>query len=310
MIDHDRLFKELVTTFFAEFVELFLPELFAYLEVGTIEFIDKELFTDVTEGERHEADVVARARFQDSDLCFLVHVENQAQAQAGFGRRMFRYFARLHEKHAIPVYPVVVFSHDGTRAEPTEYRVTFPDLQVLRFQFRSIQLQRLSWRNYLRQSNPVAAALMTRMNLEPGERPRVKLECLRLLTTLRLDPARMKLIGGFIDTYLRLNRDEELLFEREADTVLNTNERSKMLEITTSWEEKGRQEGRAEGRREECLRLVVRQLQRRLGPLDNTIHAELGALPIEKLEALAEALLDFLSIGNLRTWLAGIRTLS
>jgi hypothetical protein len=102
VIDHDRLFKELVTTFFAEFVELLLPELSTYFDPGSIEFLDKELFTDVTEGERHEADVVARARFQGEDSFFLVHVENQAQVQPEFGRRMFRYFARLHEKHAVP----------------------------------------------------------------------------------------------------------------------------------------------------------------------------------------------------------------
>ncbi len=48
MIDHDRLFKELLTTFFVEFLELFLPEVLAYLEDDSIEFIDKEVFTDVT----------------------------------------------------------------------------------------------------------------------------------------------------------------------------------------------------------------------------------------------------------------------
>jgi len=299
MIDHDRLFKELVTTFFAEFVELFLPELAGYLDIDSIEFLDKELFTDVTEGERHEADVVARTRFRGKDLCFLVHVENQAQAQPEFGRRMFRYFARLHEKHAMPVYPVVVFSHESTRAEPTEYRVSFPDLEVMRFGFRSIQLQRLDWRTYLRAANPVAAALMSRMDIAREDRPQVKLECLRLLTTLRLDPARMKLISGFIDTYLRLNREEALRFAREADRVLTTDERSKMLELTTSWKE----EGRTEGRREECHRLVVRQLRRRLGPLDASIEGQLNELSIERLETLAEALLDFASIGDLNNWL-------
>lgn len=32
MIDHDRLFKELLTTFFVEFLELFLPEVVTYVE--------------------------------------------------------------------------------------------------------------------------------------------------------------------------------------------------------------------------------------------------------------------------------------
>ena len=56
MIDDDRLFKELLTTFFVEFIDLFLPEVVTYLERDSIEFLDKEVFTDVTAGERYEAD--------------------------------------------------------------------------------------------------------------------------------------------------------------------------------------------------------------------------------------------------------------
>jgi hypothetical protein len=280
-------------------VDLLLPELAAYLDLNSLQFLDKEVFTDVTEGERHEADVVARARFRGQDSCFLVHVENQAQPQPEFARRMFRYFARLHEKHALPVYPIVVFSHDSTRPEPDRYEVTFPDLDVLRFRFRSIQLRRLNWRDCLRRPNPVAAALMARMGMAEEERPPVKLECLRLLTTLRIDPARMKLISGFIDTYLRLNREETLRFEREADTVLTTNERTTMLELTTSWKEEGRQEGR----REESVRLALRLLQRRFGALPADAESRIRALSLEQSESLAEALLDFASVSDLNCWL-------
>ena len=84
MIRHDRLFKELIITFFAEFIELFLPELAGYLDKRSISFLDKEIFTDVTSGQTHEVDVIARARFRGQDSCFLVHVENQAQKQTGF----------------------------------------------------------------------------------------------------------------------------------------------------------------------------------------------------------------------------------
>jgi predicted transposase/invertase (TIGR01784 family) len=99
MIDHDRLFKELLSTFFDEFLELFVPQLASELDPDSLSFLDKELFTDVGSGERHEVDLLAQARMRDEDSLFLVHVENQAQAQADFSRRMFRYFARLHEKH-------------------------------------------------------------------------------------------------------------------------------------------------------------------------------------------------------------------
>jgi len=52
MMNHDRLFKELLTTFFIEFLDLFFPDLLQHLDRDSIEFLDKELFTDVTEGER------------------------------------------------------------------------------------------------------------------------------------------------------------------------------------------------------------------------------------------------------------------
>lgn len=104
-------------------------------------------------------------------------------------------------------------------AEPQNYRVTFPDLKVLEFQFVGIQLNRLSWRDFLTQHNPVAAALMAKMNIAVSERPQVKAECLRLLTTLRLDPARMQLISGLIDTYLRLDDTEKQVFQAAISTM-------------------------------------------------------------------------------------------
>jgi hypothetical protein len=47
-MDHDRIFKELLTVFFVEFIELFLPDVAAYLDPTSIAFLDKEAFTDVT----------------------------------------------------------------------------------------------------------------------------------------------------------------------------------------------------------------------------------------------------------------------
>jgi hypothetical protein len=110
-MDHDRLFKELLTTFFLDFLEVFCPELARYLDPGSVEFLDKEVFTDVTQGERHEVDLVARARFRGQPLGFLIHIEAQARQQAVFGQRMFTSFARFHEKYGLPVYPIAVFSY-------------------------------------------------------------------------------------------------------------------------------------------------------------------------------------------------------
>ncbi len=193
MIDHDRLFKELISTFFLEFLDLFFPDMQAYLDPESITFLDKEVFTDVTVGDRYETDLLAQVQFQNQTSFFLVHIENQATTQANFAKRMFRYFARLHEKYDQPVYPIVVFSYDRPRSvAANQYTVRFPDFDVLQFNYQVVQLNQLNWRDYLAQANPVASALMAKMQIAPADRPKVKAECLRLLVTLKLDPARMQ----------------------------------------------------------------------------------------------------------------------
>ena len=285
-MDHDRLFKELLTTFFWEFVEAFLPEVAGYLDRDSVTFLDKEVFTDVTAGERHEVDLVAQGRFKGHDSCFLVHVEQQAQSQADFGRRMFRYFARLYDQHGLPVYPVVVFSHDQQKLELDHHEVRFPDRRVLDFRYRVIQLRRLSWRRFVNRPNPVVCALMSKMRIAPADRPRVKLECLRLLTTLRLDPARVHLISGFIDTYLRLNAAEELRFKAHVAKVPDEQQKHHVMEIVTSWMEaglergleQGLQQGLQQGLRQRSREDIIEVLEARFGEVPYTLREQILGL--------------------------------
>lgn len=303
MTDHDRLFKELLTTFFVEFLDLFLPDVRAYLDEPSLVFLDKELFTDVTAGERHEADLVAKAKFRNQDSFFLVHVENQAQPQAEFGARMFRYFARLHERHQLPVYPIVLFSYDQPRtAQPDEYRVEFPDLVVLDFRYRVIQLNQLNWRDFVQHENPAASALMAKMQIPVEDRPYVKAECLRLMTTLKLNPAKLQLIAGFVDTYLKLTAEEEEIFRRELAKIAPA-EQEQIMEIMTSWEEKGLQQGLEQGKQQATQALILRLLTRRLGAFDEAARARIERLPLTQMEELGEALLDFRTAADLIAWL-------
>jgi predicted transposase YdaD len=62
------------------------------------------------------------------------------------------------------------------------------------------------------------------------------------------------------------------------------------------------EEGRQEGRQREA-QLILRQLQRRLGTLAAVQRARVQALPVEQLEDLGEALLDFTAPADLDAWL-------
>ncbi len=300
MIDHDRIFKELIKTFFLEFIELFLPEVYADLDRETIEFLDKEVFTDVTSGEKHEADLIVKARFRGQESFFLFHIEAQAddRKKPPFPKRMFTYFARLHEGHDLPVYPVVIFSYDSPlRPEPETYRVEFPGFTVLEFNFRVIQLNRLNWRDFLNHQNPLAGALMAKMRMTRAERRHVKAECLRLALTLRLNPAKMQMIAGFVNTYLKLSNDEE---KWVLDKISDLIPKEENMEWITPWHSQGMREGRLE----EAITILMRLLKRRFGLIKDDIESQVRALSLPQLEDLSEAFLDFKETDDLTRWLS------
>ncbi len=68
--------------------------------------------------------------------------------------------------------------------------------------------------------------------------------------------------------------------------------------------EKCRQEGEARGRAAEAAALAQRQLNRRCGPLNEAVVTRIQALPLEQLETLTDALLDFNGPEDLTAWLA------
>jgi predicted transposase YdaD len=74
--------------------------------------------------------------------------------------------------------------------------------------------------------------------------------------------------------------------------------------VAQEWIEEGRQEGEARGRAAEAAVVTLRLLNRRCGPLSNATTARIQALQLERLEALAEALLDFSGPADLAAWLA------
>jgi predicted transposase YdaD len=95
------------------------------------------------------------------------------------------------------------------------------------------------------------------------------------------------------------------------------------MELTTSWMERGieqglqqglqqgllrgRDEGREEGREEGLhqgeVAVTLRLLKRRFGVLPEAVTTRISALPLERIEALADALLDFATPDDLTRWL-------
>jgi hypothetical protein len=138
---------------------------------------------------------------------------------------------------------------------------------------------------------------MAKMSIAEKERAKVKAECLRLLITLRLNPAKMQLISGFIDTYLNLNPVEEIQFQEEISTFSQPVQEG-VMQITTSWMRQGIEQGIE---REKTL--ILRQLKRKLGEINLSLETKIMQLSIDDVEVLGEALFDFSTVEDLINWL-------
>ncbi|MEW5323467.1 Rpn family recombination-promoting nuclease/putative transposase [Geobacillus thermoleovorans] len=245
-IDHDRLFKELLSTFFEEFLLLFFPDVYEQIDVHHLSFLSEEVFTDITAGEKHRVDLLAETKLKGEDGLVIVHVEHQSYTQRTFPERMFIYFSRLFQKHRRRILPIAIFSYDEHHDEPSSLIIQFPFLTVLDFRFLTVELRKLPWREYIRQDNPVAAALLSKMGYNEDERIEVKKEFLRMLVRLELDAAKQRLLFGFFETYLPLSEEEEIQLRNEV-SQMETKEAKQVMELIISYEQRGIEKGIREG---------------------------------------------------------------
>ncbi|GAE31792.1 transposase [Halalkalibacter hemicellulosilyticus] len=246
MIDHDRLFKEVLTTFFEEFILLFYPQVYEAVRFDDVRFLSEELYTDVTVGEKYRVDLLVETTLKEEKALILIHIEPQSYVQEQFNERMFIYFSRLYEKYRRPILPIALFTYDTNRAEPNTFHVHLPFADILQFQFLKLELQKENWRNYIRTENPVAAAFLAKMGYTKEERIEVKKEFLRMLVRMEIDQAKQTLLTGFFETYLPLTEDEETQLINEVKQMKGK-EGDQIMEVMVSYERRGMEKGIEKG---------------------------------------------------------------
>lgn len=179
----------------------------------------------------------------------IVHLEAQSYYQLTFPERMFLYSGKLYEKYRRRILPIAIIGHRRKQEEPSEFGWRFPFLDVMTFRYLKVQFRRRNWREFIELDNPVAAALLSSMDYNKEERVQVKLEFLRMIARMRLDPARMKLLAVFFESYMQLTEAEE---QRLMATIerQRLEEEGKLMEWMTSWELKGiKKDGRKAAKR-------------------------------------------------------------
>ncbi len=286
---HDQRFKEFLQAFLQDFLKLFYPNVEKRLDFGKIEFLDKEVFTNVADGSRREADVVAKLRSRKGlPEVVLVHVEVQARGARDVPARMFEYCALLWSRYRLPIFPIVVYLRGGSKGPANEeFRMELFGHEILRFRCQSVRLAGLDVEEYRKGSGPVGAALGALMNREHS-RDLAKLRASLLLRVAEsgLDEAREFLLVNLIETYFQLGADDLESYQE----LISRKEYRKVQDVELSWadkllregEEKGLEKGLEAGRLKGKRESVLRVLEAKFGVASTNTTAQVEAMGSEE----------------------------
>jgi hypothetical protein len=268
-VGHDQRFKDILHEFLQDFLKLFYPRVEERLDFEKVDHLDKEVFTDLHDGSRREADVVARIHTRDGNPeIILIHVEVQARTAPDVNERMFEYYALLRSRYKLPIFPIAVYLRGGkVGLVREEYRATLFGAEILRFCYESVRLSRLNAEEYLEEGGPVGAALAALMNRSTRTRRRspeaLRVSMLSKVVESELDEARQFLLVDLIETYFPLSDSQKERYQR----LVSRKEYRKVQDVELTWaeklEQKGREEGLLAGKREVLLRFLTAKF----GPL-------------------------------------------
>ena len=107
------------------------------------------------------------------------------------------------------------------------------------------------------------------------------------------------MVGGFIDSYLKLTANEIQQYEREF-AQWEPEERNATMALISSWEQRGIDKGLQQGK-EQLLEIILRQ---RFSTLPSDLTHRLDRLTSDQMDELAKALLNFKDLGYLELWLS------
>ena len=280
---HDALWKGLLQAFFPQFIQFVVPELADRLLVEKGRFIDQESFVDPPEGEKALLDLVAEVPAIDGpDELILIHIEVERRFRQAMDLRMWRYFAHLSLKYGRPIVPIVLFlkgGEGGITRRPVEFKAG--DVLVNRFIYWSIGLSKAKAHELLK-NGPLGIALATCARgdrLQPHEQ---KLLCMEALLGVDVNDAEAQLLITAIETYLKLNEEQNLKYHQ---SVERSPRKSEVMAMELTWagklHEKGVAEGVEVGRREgveagrKMLSLI---LQQRFGELPKSLSLGIGSI--------------------------------
>ncbi|MBD1925908.1 Rpn family recombination-promoting nuclease/putative transposase [Trichocoleus sp. FACHB-90] len=276
-MDSDNICKYLAEQYPAEFVRWLLPD-----SATDIQVLKTELSV-----EPIRADSLTLLQTGNS----ILHIEFQTLPASNppLPLRMLDYWLRLHRKYRCDIEQVVIFLKSTTSVGAFTEEFT---TRNTRHRYRVIRLWEQDPAPLL--ANPALLPLAT---LARTDSPNSLLEQVAAVIDTIEEPQQRGNLAACVEVLAGLRFEESLIRQLLREEIMQESVTYQAII------RKGVQQGKQEGKEEEARSLVMRQLTRQFGNLDEQLQQRIGALSVTQLEELALALLDFHSAADLVVWL-------
>ena len=311
---HDQIWKMVIWTFFADFMELFLPDAARRLDFSRITPLNNEMFTALIDGERREPDILAEVYTRSGEPeIILVHIEVQAARNRDVPYRMWEYYSLLRLRTKKPVLPIVLYLVRGTGGIVQEkYTESLFGIDIQTFSYTAVGLPDLSADEYLEKENILAPALSALMRGEKGTRVIRKLKAYQRMAGASMDDTRRTILMHVIDSYITLSPAEEEEMSRkledrgnlEVHEMLSTYEVRGMKKGLEQGIEQGIERGKLEGKLEGIVAgkrdALFILLSHKFGKISYKVMDGIAKInSLEELDALIARAIDAVSLEDL-----------
>ena len=298
----DSPWKEIVETYLPDIMAFFFPS--AYSEIDWergFEFLDSELrqvVRDAELGKRFVDKLVKLHLIGGEETWVLIHLEIQSQYESTFAERIYVYNYRIYDRYRRKVASLIVLGDDSPTWRPSEFGYELLGTTInIRYPVVKLLDKMQDWDALEENTNPFATVVMAHLKAsqtrkDREERLRWKLSLTRRLYQQGYQRQDIINLFAFIDWVMTLPDNLSAQFWTEVRQF----EEEQQMPYITSVERLGMQR--------EAANLVLRQLNRRLGQVSESVSEQIRQLPVDQIEDLGEALLDFENEADLLNWLA------
>ncbi|WP_185959602.1 Rpn family recombination-promoting nuclease/putative transposase [Lentibacillus cibarius] len=161
-LDHDGLWKNVITELFKPFVRFFAPNLYQMIDWSVkADSLEQEFHRVFPEkkGKRYTDKLMKVHQKNGQERWMLIHIEVQGYEDKDFAERMFQYFYRIFDKYNRKIYAMAIFADDNEYFQPAQYTYQFYGTE-LNYTYNTYKIAQQDEETLLQSDNPFAYAIL------------------------------------------------------------------------------------------------------------------------------------------------------